>query len=467
MKQESKGMLLSMQPKKWANLPLERIPPFAQSVRLVIESTTRLTAFLLKNHRDEIDRELSPERSVFLFNLKKLLQTELRPDKTTLSILSELKNCFELLKVALKKHFPLTNSCLEISGINKLIKEICERHNFDNNDLKKDIYLSCCTQLKALKTRSSPPAPNDHHNETAISHRENNSANSNVQIADEKSKQEMKHSNPILINALSNLKAIVEDACKNSKTGEFLFTRNAYKNIINDLWEKQTDEKYHVYPNDASLISSLWLSIRTGIIKYAKAMVTQPSHLIKDLSNERCWMLFPKFTLANETPHVLDAITLKELFSTLTISETPRKTIKPETNKKVIDDNKPTQEEVDIDSLPQKDYRFSTTKDYRVIVDHEHTSPDYAINPYLSIPPTASKIIKTLISAAKRRKNEGWIRPEKKWHTAFQSDVAGRFKKEQIQIEKRNGNLSYWRIIPNEEFHSHYNCKIKPRPITF
>lgn len=269
-----------------------------------------------------------------------------------------------------------------------------------------------------------------------------------------------------LQTALEALMAIVDDACANPKDGEFLFKRQDFAAVVEGLWNNHTSEEYAVSQPEVPVISSLWREIRLKLIEYAKCMVSKPHALIKALADEKCWMLFPKFTTIGEKPHVLDTGTMKELFATLQIQETPRKTIKTKVPSKTNGEISP-EETVDADSLPKKDYRFAMSKDYRTVVDMEHGLPDYEISAYAGLPPTAASIVKDLISSASLKRTEGWCRPQKNWRGAFQNGVAKRFKHEQIEIRKRHGWLSHWRIIRTEEFHQHYNCKIKPRPKSF
>ena len=266
--------------------------------------------------------------------------------------------------------------------------------------------------------------------------------------------------------ALESLMTIVEDACANSKDGAFLFTRKDYVSIVNELWNNHTSDEYAVSQPDAPAIASLWREIRLKLIEYAKSMIPNPSSLIRDLSNENCWLLFTKFTTVGEKPHVLDAGTVKELFATLSIQEKPRKTIKPK-RAQTPKTQKAKETTVDIEGLPV-DYRFAVAKDYEIVVDCLHQKPDYeCINPYIGLPPTARGIIKKLITSARKKKAEGWCKSEPNWRGAFQKDVAWRFKNQQIEVEKRGGGLYYWRIIPNELFNEHYICKLKPRTPSF
>lgn len=269
-----------------------------------------------------------------------------------------------------------------------------------------------------------------------------------------------------LKEALNALKAIVEDACANSKDGAFLFTRKDYVSIVNELWNNHTSDEYAVSQPDAPAIASLWREIRLKLIEYAKSMIPNPSSLIRDLSNENCWLLFTKFTTVGEKPHVLDTGTVKELFATLSIQEKPRKTIKPK-RAQTPKTQKAKETTVDIEGLPV-DYRFAVAKNYEIVVDCLHQKPDYeCINPYIGLPPTARGIIKKLITSARKKKAEGWCKSEPNWRGAFQKDVAWRFKNQQIEVEKRDGGLYYWRIIPNELFNEHYICKLKPRTPSF
>ena len=266
--------------------------------------------------------------------------------------------------------------------------------------------------------------------------------------------------------ALNSLKTIVEDACANSKDGAFLFTREDYVSIVKELWNNHTSDEYAVSQPDAPAIASLWWEIRLKLIEYAESMTPKPSALIKDLSNENCWLLFTKFTTVGEKPHVLDVGTVKELLGTLDIQEKPRKTIKPQRSQ-TPNIQKTEEAALDIENL-KKDYRFAVEKGYAIVVDYLHQKPDYeGINPYCGLPPAARGIIKKLIASARKKKGEGWCKSEPNWRGAFQKDVAKRFKLQQIEVEKRDGGLYYWRIIPNELFDEHYKCKLKPRPANF
>ena len=99
-------------------------------------------------------------------------------------------------------------------------------------------------------------------------------------------------------------------------------------------------------------------------------------------------------------------------------------------------------------------YRFVTNESYSSIRDDIHRSPDYKIQRYEGITaPVAVEVIKLLISAAGKKKNEGWVKSEPNWRGAFQDDVYYRFRNEQIQVgTKKNGHLGEWRIITNDDF---------------
>ena len=270
-----------------------------------------------------------------------------------------------------------------------------------------------------------------------------------------------------LKEALNALKAIVEDACAHSKDGAFLFTREAYVAVVNELWKHQTSSEYAVKQSEAATIAELWYEIRSKLIEYAKSMMPRPVETIRDLSHRECWQLFPKFATVNEEPHVLDSTTLKELYATLNIPEKPRKTIKPKRSQSPVE-GKETQETVNIDNLPGRHGRFAYTKDFKIVVDVDHADSGYeGIDLYKDIPPAAQAIIKELILNINNKKTEGWCKSKANWHVSFQKGVAKRFKRQQIQIQKRTGGRYYWRIIPNELFHEHYICKLKPRSPSF
>ena len=270
-----------------------------------------------------------------------------------------------------------------------------------------------------------------------------------------------------LKEALNALKAIVEEACAHSKDGVFLFTREDYVAVVNELWKHQTSSEYAVKQSEAATIAELWYEIRSKLIKYAKSMMPRPVETISALSHRDSWQLFPKFTTVNEEPHVLDSTTLKELYVTLKIQETPRKTIKSKRPQPPADTNA-SQAAVDTDRLPVRHGRFAYTKDFKIVADVEHTEPNYeGIDLYRDIPPAAQTIIKELILNINKKKTEGWCKSKANWHVSFQKGVAKRFKRQQIEIQRRTGGRYYWRIIPNELFDEHYNCKLKPRPATF
>ena len=401
---------------------------FAENVHVMIRSTANLIDAIIKNNAEEIDRNFRPNASPFLTDLHALLETACLPDVHAPQEMRILRSCLRRLKVAFVEHFGAAKSNDVVNGIAKLVDAICDHPQFGNKETFEELFGCFCKNFKAMKV--------------------SNPCDSQLQAA------------------LKSLKAIVEDACANSKEGVFLFTREDYISIVNELWNNHTSDEYAVCQSEVPAISSLWREIRLKLIEYAKCMVSKPHALIRDLSNERCWMLFPKFTAVGEKPHVLDTGTIKELFATLQIQETPRKTIKPKVSPETK--GKKTEEEtVNVANLPKKDYRFAMSKDYRTIVDLEHRSPDYEIPAYVGLPPSAASIAKVLISCANRKRNEGWCRPERTWRGAFQNGVAKRFKREQIEIKKHRDGLSYWRIIRTEAFPQHYNCKIKPRPKMF
>ena len=401
---------------------------FAENVHVMIRSTANLIDAIIKNNVEEIDRNFRPNASPFLTDLHALLETACLPDVHAPQEMRILRSCLRRLKVAFVEHFGAAKSNDVVNGIAKLVDAICDHPQFGNKAVFEELFGCFCKSFKAMKV--SKPRESQ------------------------------------LQAALKSLKAIVEDACANSKEGAFLFTREDYISIVNELWNNHTSDEYAVSQPDAPAIASLWREIRLKLIEYAKSMIPNPSSLIRDLSNENCWLLFTKFTTVGEKPHVLDTGTVKELFATLSIQEKPRKTIKPK-RAQTPKTQKAEETTVDIEGLPV-DYRFAVAKDYEIVVDCLHQKPDYeCINPYIGLPPTARGIIKKLITSARKKKAEGWCKSEPNWRGAFQKDVAWRFKNQQIEVEKRGGGLYYWRIIPNELFHEHYICKLKPRSPSF
>lgn len=152
------GVLLPQPPEQWADLPVQRLHPFCQSVRLVMDSSTRLATLLDQNKEEDIARELSPDRSYFLYNLKVFLKIEYLPGKDLLSIIPELKDSLELLKAAFRKRYRPGESKFVVSEINRLITEICDNPRFDNIYLQKDIFTCFCNFFKALNPQP-PSAP--------------------------------------------------------------------------------------------------------------------------------------------------------------------------------------------------------------------------------------------------------------------------------------------------------------------
>ena len=99
-------------------------------------------------------------------------------------------------------------------------------------------------------------------------------------------------------------------------------------------------------------------------------------------------------------------------------------------------------------------FRFSMTSDFSCILDELHKPPEYKISMYEGITADiAIEVIKTLIEAAKSKKNEGWVKSEPRWRGAFQRGVYLRFRNEQIQRGKKaNGHNGEWRLITDGEF---------------
>ena len=105
-------------------------------------------------------------------------------------------------------------------------------------------------------------------------------------------------------------------------------------------------------------------------------------------------------------------------------------------------------------NLTERGFRFSMTPDFSCILDERHKPPEYKISMYEGITADiAIEVIKTLIEAAKSKKNEGWVKSEPRWRGAFQKDVYLRFRNEQIQRGKKaNGHNGEWRLITDGEF---------------
>ena len=402
---------------------------FAEEVHVMIRSTANFIDAIIKNDTAEIDRNLRPNASPFLTNLHALLKTACLPDVHAPQEMQTLQSCLRRLKVAFVEHYGAAKSNDVVNVIAQLIDAIYKKPQYGNKTVFEKLFGCFCRSFKSMNV--STPSESQLH------------------------------------TVLKSLKAIVEDACANSKDGVFLFSREDYVAVVNELWKHQTSPEYAVKRSEAATIAELWYAIRTNLIKYAKSMIPKPVERIRDLSHRDCWQLFPKFTTVSEEPHVLDYTTLKELYATLKISEKPRRTIKSKRPLSPVEGKEP-QETVDIENLPVHDGRFAYTEDFKIVVDVEHTEPDYVgIDAYKDIPPSARAIIKELIRNMNNTKTEGWCKSEAKWHVSFQKRVAQRFKKQQIQIQKQTDGRYYWRIVPDEDFHQHYICKLKPRSPSF
>ena len=105
-------------------------------------------------------------------------------------------------------------------------------------------------------------------------------------------------------------------------------------------------------------------------------------------------------------------------------------------------------------NLTEHALRFSMTSDFSCILDEHHKPPEYKISMYEGLTAgLAIEVIKTLINAAKTKKNEGWVKSEPRWRGAFQKNVYLRFRNEQIQRGKKaNGHNGEWRLITDGEF---------------
>lgn len=271
-----------------------------------------------------------------------------------------------------------------------------------------------------------------------------------------------------IVPLLRDLLQVVEDACSNAHSGNFLFSRADYIAKVKELWANQASTDYAVARCDSAEVAELWFTIRTKLIAYAKSMQPVPMKIVRDLSSESCWLLFPKFVGVDDQPHVLDVTTLKELLATLNIADAPRRDIKQKKPRASTVKSGSQPSTVDIAALPIRAYRFAMTRDYRTIAVDEQVVPGCATEPYINLKPSAAKIIKTLIGAAGKKRCEGWVRPPKgeNWRGVFQRKPYTRFRDEQLQIERRDDGLFYWRIIPNELYPEHY-CKTHSRTPLF
>ena len=208
------GVLLPQPPEKWADLPVNRLHPFCQSVRFVMDSSTRLATLLDQNKEEDIARELSPDRSYFLYNLKVLLKIEYLPGKNLLSITPELKERLEQLKTAFVRRYRPGKSKFVVGEINKLITEICDNPRFDNIYLHKDIFNNFCEFFKALNTKPLPAQTND---EAMVDFsfylRANKLINTNAEIAGTMATKGDSASEDRIIAAIATAKDEVIDKC--------------------------------------------------------------------------------------------------------------------------------------------------------------------------------------------------------------------------------------------------------------
>ena len=208
------GVLLPQPPEKWADLPVHRLHPFCQSVRFVMDSSTRLATLLEQNKEDDIARELSPDRSYFLYNLKVLLKIEYFPGEDLLSIMPELKDRLEQLKAAFRKRYRPRESKFVIGEINRLINEICDNPRFDNTYLQKDIFTCFCNFFKALNPHP-PSAPSNDESMADFSFyiRANKLINANADLAGTTTTRMGSASEERIITAIKTAKDEVIDKC--------------------------------------------------------------------------------------------------------------------------------------------------------------------------------------------------------------------------------------------------------------
>lgn len=178
------GKLVPVPPEKWADLPIHRLHPFAQSVRLVMDASIRLATLLDQNDKEELDREFSPSRSCFLGNLMVLLRIEYTPEEHLLSIMQELKECLGHLKASFRKRYRPEKSKFVVGEINRLINEICDNPRFDNILLQKDIYRYFCDFFKALNVKPQASAIGiESANDSPLSDRANQLLVANANLA--------------------------------------------------------------------------------------------------------------------------------------------------------------------------------------------------------------------------------------------------------------------------------------------
>lgn len=140
---------------KWADVPMEKLHPFSQNVRLTMMEAEKLTRALDANEQSEIQRGLIASRSAFLQNLKIVLKTQTIPDESLLSIFDELAEQLQALKAALVKRFGPKTKFLA-AEIDRLIKDVCVECRLDDVYRMKDIFTLLCRFCRDLLPADLP-----------------------------------------------------------------------------------------------------------------------------------------------------------------------------------------------------------------------------------------------------------------------------------------------------------------------
>ena len=323
-------------------------------------------------------------------------------------------------------------------------------------------------------------------------------------------------------DVLKRLGDVVENACQDSKKGEFLYKRKAYVEAVNELWENQTNRQYAVSEEEFPKISKIWRPIRLNLVAYAKCIIGHGEWLVQEINTRRCYFVVKPFEAVNDQPHVLTAELVKYLHCTLDVPEAPREAI-PNTNSvneereegvsrdksgcatdKVIEKLLPpileiakstkksasfgektftAVDEIRREIVPDDpDFKWSECKafsprflcddNFENIKDKRHTGhPDYPnIRSYLNLPEKARIVIAELLEASSHDcPDEWWVKGVIKegefkgetYSSAFMPNLpaAHRFKRDQIETGTNNYHKGDWRIVPNKEFPEHYREK--------
>ena len=319
-------------------------------------------------------------------------------------------------------------------------------------------------------------------------------------------------------DVLKRLGDVVENACQNSKKGEFLYKRKAYVEAVNELWDNQTDPQYAVSRKEFPQISKLWRSIRLNLVAYAKCIIGHSKWLVEEINTEHSHFIITPFETVDEQPHVLNAEPAKYLYSTLNVPEAPREVIPKKNSAKVEceeevsgDKSRCVSDKVIERLLPpileiakstkksatfgEKTFtavdeikknlannafsfdwskcnhrppRFLCDKNFENIKDESHTgNPDYPeIKPYLDLPEKARVAIKELIAETRKNPDKWWKKgvfkankfKGKSYSEAFMNnlDIPLRFKRDQIEVGTNTYHKGEWRILPEQDFRERY-----------